>query len=135
MDKLSTAMDYPKVALCGLHMRADGGNIVADFRAFSVARCEAAKLMTTHDANDVDRLRSLGATLIVCRIYEDLSNRIVTSQQFVSWQIGQDTSMRRMYARGVRHFEIVNEPNLIPEGFGKSWHNGNSFSAWFVLVA
>src|SRR6185369_8322485 len=38
------------------------------------------------------------------------------------------------YSRGVRYFEIHNEPNLVPEGWTQSWNDGQAFGAWFVDV-
>ena len=126
--------DYPSVSLKGLHGRADGGNAFADFECIRVGKVEAFKLMTTMPADDVDRARQAGATFFVCRIYEDLNNRIVTPEQFANWQLSPDSSMRRMYAKGVRHFEVANEPNLKQEGMWQSWNNGVSFGIWFVDV-
>ena len=38
------------------------------------------------------------------------------------------------YSRGVRYFEVHNEPNLVPEGWTQSWSDGQSFGAWFLDV-
>ncbi len=42
--------------------------------------------------------------------------------------------MERLYDRGVRYFEVHNEPNLNVEGFGACWSNGDQFESWFLRV-
>lgn len=127
-------MTFPDVCLVGLHARSDGGNQPADFQAAKVGKVEAVKLMTTHPPEDVDRFREAGVTFFIARIYEDLSNRVISPDDFVRWQEAPNSSMRRLYAKGIRHWEIHNEPNLVQEGLGKSWTDGYAFAAWFIRV-
>lgn len=122
-------------ALVGLHMRTDGGNTDADFLAAKTANIEAFKWLSVHPIEDVRRAkREFPHALHICRIYENLNGRHVTPQDFASWQTGPDTSMRRMYAEGVRLFEIGNEPNLVQEGWTQSWQHGAEFAWWFIEV-
>ena len=45
----------------------------------------------------------------------------LTPAEFAQWSI---ESMPAFYERGVRHFEIHNEPNLRLEGWQQSWQDG-----------
>jgi hypothetical protein len=118
--------------LVGLHGRADGRMQPSDFEVVRIAKIEAVKLLDTADPNDVNVLKSMKPDMfILVRLFEDFRNRIISANDFVSWKIG---AIRPFYDRGVRHFEIHNEPNLIQEGLGSSWMNGFGFTNWFNSV-
>ncbi|NDJ36977.1 MAG: hypothetical protein GYB64_20180, partial [Chloroflexi bacterium] len=57
--------------------------------------------------------------------------RAVRAGDFAEW-VSPD--MERFYERGVRHFEVHNEPNLTAEGFGLSWNTGQEFGEWMLEV-
>lgn len=42
--------------------------------------------------------------------------------------------MTRAYNAGVRYFEVHNEPNLVPEGLGVNWLDGEGFARFFNTV-
>jgi murein DD-endopeptidase MepM/ murein hydrolase activator NlpD len=95
--------------------------------------------MTTHPPDNIDGFRNVGVTFFITRIYEDLRGRAPSPAEFVAWQSAPDSSMRRHYARGVRYFEIGNEPNLAFEGLRSvglngAWGNGAEFGQWFLAV-
>jgi GH25 family lysozyme M1 (1,4-beta-N-acetylmuramidase) len=121
----------------GLHGRADGRMQPADFQVVQSARVEAVKLMSTADPNDVDRLRAIDSRmLIVVRGFVDFRNRVITAQDFAQTMAGD---LAPFYAKGIRHFEVHNEPNLADEGLivpGRvgSWADGAQFGAWFTAV-
>ena len=122
----------PSTCLVGLHGRADGRLQPADLELVRVGRIEAVKLLTTAAPEDVDALRAINPDIfLMVRLYADFSNRRVTPAEFATWLAPE---MAPFYQRGLRHYEIHNEPNLIKEGLGKSWNNGAGFAAWFIDV-
>ncbi len=118
--------------LAGVHGRADGRLEAADFEVVAQARLEAVKLLTSAAPEDVDRLRAINPQMfIMVRLFADFRNRVVSADDFVSWMAGD---MRGFYERGVRYYEIHNEPNLRPEGWTVSWQDGREFGAWWLAV-
>lgn len=118
--------------LVGLHGRADGPNQEADFRVYQTARMEAVKLTSTARPEEVDRLKSINSNMfIMVRLFADFRGRVVRSDDFARWL---EPDMRNFYNRGVRYFEIHNEPNLQIEGWKFSWQDGTQFNAWYLDV-
>ncbi len=118
--------------LAGLHGRADGRLQDADFAVIAQARVEAVKLLSSAAPEDVDRLRALNPQMfILVRLFADFKGRVVRAEDFATW-LSYD--MSQFYQRGVRHFEIHNEPNLKLEGWTVSWQNGREFAAWWLTV-
>lgn len=122
----------PGHCLAGVHGRADGRLQDADYPALAVGRVEAVKLMSTAAVEDVDRLRAFNSRIfLMVRLFASFDNRHVRPDEFVSW-LAPD--MQGFYQRGLRYFEIHNEPNLRPEGWTSSWNNGREFGNWFLDV-
>ena len=122
----------PALCLVGLHGRADGPLQDADYTAINTARIEAVKLLTTAQPANVDRLRADNPRVfILMRLFASFDGRVVRSDEFANWM---QSEMGPFYDRGVRYFEIHNEPNLRPEGWTQSWANGAEFGAWFLDV-
>lgn len=122
----------PGFCLVGVHGRADGRMQNADYPALTQARVEAVKLMSTAAPEDVDRLRAFNSRIfLMLRLFASFDGRRVRPDEFVSW-LAPD--MQPFYQRGVRYFEIHNEPNLRPEGWTSSWNNGREFGDWFLDV-
>jgi murein DD-endopeptidase MepM/ murein hydrolase activator NlpD len=122
----------PAFCLVGLHGRADGPLQDADYTIINQARIEAVKLLTTAQPANVDRLRSDNPRVfLLVRLYAAFDGRVVRSDEFAQWAIGD---MAPFYDRGLRYFEVHNEPNLRPEGWTQSWAGGQEFGAWFLDV-
>lgn len=116
----------------GVHGRADGRMQPADFQAVAISKSNAVKLLSTAAPEDVDALKAIDPNiLIVVRLYSDFSQRIVSPGDFISWVKGD---VENFYTKGVRNFEIHNEPNLKAEGNGLSWNGGAQFAIWFESV-
>lgn len=135
---LSAAVPSPKFdwpyakCLVGVHGRADGRLEAADFDVVVQARLEAVKLLSSAAPEDVDRLRAINPGIFVLvRLFTDFRNRVVSPEDFVSWVVDD---LRHFYERGVRHYEIHNEPNLRVEGWTVSWQNGREFGDWWLAV-
>jgi hypothetical protein len=133
MPALPAAYPWPPgYCLVGVHGRADGRMQEADYPALSAGRAEAVKLMSTAAPEDVDRLRTFNSRIfLMVRLFASFDNRTVRPDEFVSW-LAPD--MNAFYQRGVRYFEIHNEPNLRPEGWTTSWNDGHEFGNWFIDV-
>lgn len=124
---------YPwprSVCLAGLHGRADGPLQDADLTVVRLARIEAVKLMSTARPENVDALRAIQPDMfILVRLMASFQQRVVRPADFVSWL---EYDLRQFYARGVRYFELHNEPNILGEGWTYSWQNGREFNTWFL---
>jgi murein DD-endopeptidase MepM/ murein hydrolase activator NlpD len=122
----------PGYCLVGLHGRADGPLQASDYGPVGQARVEAVKLLSTARPEDVDQLRALNSRVfILLRMYASFDGRKVSSADFASWMVGD---LAPFYSRGLRYFEVHNEPNLVPEGWTQSWSDGQAFGAWFADV-
>lgn len=131
----TAAVSYPwppGMCLVGVHGRADGPLQEADFGPINTARIEAVKLLTSAQAQNVDRLKTDNPRVfLLVRLFASFDGRVVRSDEFAQWMIGD---MAPFYDRGIRHFEVHNEPNLRPEGWTQSWADGQQFAAWFIDV-
>jgi hypothetical protein len=122
----------PGFCLVGLHGRTDGPLEPPDHVVIGQARIEAVKLLSTARPPDVDALRAQNPnTFILMRMFASFVGRIVTAKEFAGWMAGD---LAPFYAKGVRYFEVHNEPNLVPEGWTWSWASGQEFGAWFIEV-
>lgn len=121
--------------LVGVHGRADGPLEDPDYAPLEAARVEALKVLVNARPENVDRCRALMEApdlFLLVRLFADFQDgRVVPAEQFAEWQ---KHDMERLYIKGLRHFEVHNEPNLNLEGFGASWRNGNEFEDWFLQV-
>ncbi len=121
----------------GLHGRADGRMQTPDFQAVRDARAEAVKLMSTADPADFDKLQAIDSKIFVMvRCFADFRNRVLPAQDFAHSMAGD---LAPFYAKGIRHFEVHNEPNTPIEGLRLpghvgSWADGAEFGNWFTAV-
>lgn len=128
-DPIEFAWQYGR-CLVGLHGRADGPLLDPDIPLIKNARIEAVKLLSNAPPEDVDRLLKLDPEMfIMARLFASFRDRVVSAADFTSW-IEHD--MGELYERGVRFFEIHNEPNLQYEGWHNSWPDGHQFGHWFL---
>ena len=96
------------------------------------ARIEAVKFLSSAQPADVDQVRALRPdAFFMVRMFAGFNNRIVTPADFCSWM---EYELKPFYERGVRYFEVHNEPNLQIEGWGYTWQDGRQFAAWFIDV-
>jgi len=122
----------PGYCLVGVHGRADGPLQPADYAQVATGRVEAVKLLSDAQPSDVDQLRTLNPRVfLLMRMYASFNGRKVSSADFASWMAGD---LAPFYSRGLRYFEVHNEPNLEPEGWTQSWNDGAAFGAWFMDV-
>lgn len=118
--------------LVGVHGRTDGPMQDADFEAVRVSNVEAVKLLTWARPEDIDRLRQIRPDVF---ILARLMTKIGAPNQFSDFFVGEvGQHMANFYARGIRYFELHNEPNLTLEGWRSSWQNGGDFARFFLEV-
>jgi murein DD-endopeptidase MepM/ murein hydrolase activator NlpD len=131
-----TAADYPwppRMCLSGVHCRA-GEPVMheADYAALQPARLEAVKLLTWTLTEELDRLRAFNPNYFVLA---RLMTKIGAPNQFSDFFVSEVVNdMARFYERGVRYFEVHNEPNLTMEGWKSSWQDGRDFNRFFLEV-
>lgn len=119
-------------SLVGLHGRADGPMQEADFELVRVGNIEAVKLVSTAPPENTDRLRQINPNMfIMVRLFAAFQNRQVSAADFANWL---EHDMSRFYDRGIRYFEVHNEPNLQIEGWTHSWNDGAQFGSWLIDV-
>lgn len=130
-------------ALAGLHGPAEPWADKWNDQAFQIiqqGRMEAVKILASADllvrgeetvTKIIDRLHAVGVGFILARLFFQFDDPH-TPQDFVECVA---PAARCLFARGVQHFEVHNEPNLhMPggqEGMWRSWQNGREFGAFF----
>ncbi len=104
------------------------------------ARLDAVKVLTLADPDEnramIDILRqSLGDSIhVMARLFfdvDDENRRKFSPGAFVEFVKGAALAL---YEKGVRDYEVHNEPNLSYEGWGFNWPDGASFSNWYREV-
>ena len=131
-----TAAGYPWPAgacLAGVHGRA-GEPVMrdVDYAALQQARLEAVKLLTWTLPGEIDRVRAQNPGVF---ILARLMTKIGAPNQFSDFFVSEvQDHMAGFYARGIRYFEIHNEPNLTLEGWRSSWQDGREFNRFFLEV-
>lgn len=118
--------------LVGIHGRADGRLQPFDIDVISRSKVQAVKLLSSAAPDDVLRVKAVKSDMFVLvRLFASINRRMVSPSDFVSF-VSKEAA--EFYRRGVRHFEVHNEPNLIAEGLGDSWVNGVGFGLWYKAV-
>jgi hypothetical protein len=118
--------------LVGVHGRADGPLQPADFAAVQASQVEAVKLLTWARPEDIDQLRQIRPDIF---ILARLMTKIGAPNQFSDFFVSEvQSQMAAFYARGIRYFEVHNEPNLRSEGWLSSWQDGHDFARFFLEV-
>ncbi len=122
----------PGKCLVGAALRPDGMATEADYQVVQHARLEAVRLLSSTPDEVVDRLREINPSLfLLVTLTADFSQGEVSPAAFVQ-QIGGD--MARFYAKGVRYFEVHQQPNLQSQGWVRTWRDGAAFAEWFQTV-
>ncbi len=122
----------PGVCLIGVTANPGGTFSEADARAIREARLEAVLLRRDTPTTAVLRMRQINPSIfLVATLNENLSGEPVSPATFAA-RVGND--LGRLYAQGVRYFEVQPEPNLQINGWQRSWASGVYFGGWFSEV-
>lgn len=103
-----------------------------DLELVRAADLEAVQIEARESPENVALLRQIRpGMLVVARLTADLSVGPVSPANFVS-EVSED--LKRMAVAGVNYFEVMNQPNLQPSGWGRAWRSGYEFGDWFEDV-
>ena len=133
-------------AMAGLHGPTEAWVDRWDDEAINTvreAKIEAVKLLASNDLlvfgapkvhELVDRLRGAGVKFILARLFSQFGERR-KEEDFVN-DVGP--AAQALFAKGVKYFEVHNEPNLnLPhsrEGMFVQWQDGAGFADFYVNV-
>jgi hypothetical protein len=122
----------PEKCLVGAHLRIGGGAEEQDFSLVQQADLEAVVVDLTEPTETLERLRDIRPGIfILASVIADLSDAPVAPGDY-SQVVRVD--VERLYAEGVRYFQLQPNPNLQSEGWGRSWIDGREFAEWFLEV-
>lgn len=122
----------------GLHFRADPDANVspAEYNEQQILINEGgntAKLLHAHPQSVFETVCNQRPTVLVIRVFQTgWENRVVTAQNFFDWTVHELIQrVNLVRSRGITPvIEVHNEPNLVQEGLGLSWEDGNKFGIW-----
>lgn len=122
----------PDHCLYGLHGRVGGPLTAEDLELIQGSRLEAIKLDRSETLTTVGALQQDDPSrMLAIRLNGDFSADPVGPQEFTT-QVLED--VQRFYGAGVRHFELLSNPNLQSDGWGRSWRDGYEFAHWWLEV-
>ena len=122
-------------ARIGLHAAADPDISDAEIQEFTLFRPGIIKLLSFHDPDAIRKLRNNhpDAKWIV-RAFLDFGGRSISPQQFFNDTISDmKRTMALLQGQDVV-IELHNEPNILPEGLGSSWNDGQEFAIWWLRL-
>ena len=117
----------------GLHASADPTISDAEIAAFATFRPGIIKLLSFHDPAAIQKLAAAhpNASWIV-RAFLNFGGHSISPQQFFDFTINDvRRTLAILHGRNLV-VELHNEPNLVAEGLGASWADGNEFSHWWL---
>jgi lysozyme len=132
-------------ALPGLHGPADPGWgwVPPAFDAITQSKVHAVKVLAPDvQLADLAGLHGVnGGPFILARLFNAQMGQQQgdgTPEAAALWFANQvadpgdgNSPMNRAYNAGVRYFEVHNEPNLVAEGLGTNWADGDGFARFF----
>lgn len=120
----------------GLHASADPGISAVEIQEFKLARPDLIKVQSFNAPARIKELsQAFPNAQWIVRAFLDFGGRAITADQFFTDTISD--VRRTLDAIGPKlktevAVELHNEPNLVAEGWGKSWQTGRNFSNWFI---
>jgi len=118
--------------LLGACGRVGGSLLEEDYACIQAARLEAMLLPMEEGEKAVARLRAINpAMLIAVTLSHDLSSDPVSPQAFVQ---AVRPHLERWAVAGILHFQVHTNPNLLRQGWRRTWQSGSEFAAWFSQV-
>lgn len=118
-------------ALFGLHMSATGWISQEEIDMAKLAQIEAAKLLSSSPQESVSKTNSIDTMKsAIVRTYLDFGGRNISPEQFAQWTLSDTRRTINSLVGRSMFIELHNEPNLVSEGMGSSWADGNQFALW-----
>lgn len=127
-------------ALKGVHSPADPGAWAYTqpvLNAIERTHMDAVFVLCPEaDPATIDKIRAQGVSFIAARLFAHMGERRGdTIEQRANWFIAEvKQSAIALYAKGIRYYQLHNEPNLLIEGLGSNWNNGIEFAQFFSYV-
>jgi hypothetical protein len=119
----------PERCLLGACGRVGGKLGEEDLACIQSARLEAMLLPMEEDDRVIARLRAIHpAMLVVVTLSQDFSGTPVTPDGFAQ---AVRPHLERWAAAGVVHFQLHTNPNLLRQGWRRTWQSGLEFAGWF----
>lgn len=120
-------------ARIGLHASADPDISEEEHREFANLRPGIIKVLSMHSADDIARLAAANKDAHwIVRAFLSFGGRHITPGQFVNDTIKDvRRALDQLSGRNVV-VELHNEPNVIKEGLGSSWSDGDAFEKWWL---
>ncbi len=119
----------------GLHAAADPDISDEEVHEFTLFRPGIIKLLSFHDPVAIRKLAANhpDAKWIV-RAFLDFGGRSISPQQFFNDTISDmKRTMDLLKGKDVV-IELHNEPNILTEGLGSAWDNGEEFATWWLRL-
>ncbi|MCX6070777.1 MAG: M23 family metallopeptidase [Chloroflexi bacterium] len=118
--------------LLGACGRVGGSLQEEDFACIQSARLDAMLLPMEEDEKAAARLRAINpAMLIAVTLSQDFSGAPVSPEGFVQ---AIRPHLARWAVAGVVHFQVHTNPNLLRQGWRRTWQSGSEFAGWFSQV-
>jgi hypothetical protein len=116
----------------GLHASADPHISEAEHAEFVAMRPGIIKVLSFHSAEAIALLaQNHPAATWIVRAFLDFGSRAISPEQFFNDTIS-DVSRALTVLKGKEVvLELHNEPNVVAEGFQRSWADGVAFSNWW----
>jgi hypothetical protein len=116
--------------LIGAHGRVGGVLSSEDLEAVKTARLEAVKVSLRESKETIEKLRSINpGMLLVARIEGESWEKAIDARELAK---SIDADLGRLYRQGIRHFEVLSNPNLFVRGWTSCWRDGREFGQWFL---
>jgi hypothetical protein len=118
--------------LLGTGGRVGGRLQEEDYACIQSGRLDAVLLPMEEDEKAVARLRAINpAMLIGVTLSQDFSGGPVSLEDFV--QVVRP-HLERWAVAGVVHYQVHTNPNLLRQGWRRTWQSGSEFAGWFSQV-
>lgn len=105
---------------------------VSDLDVLQRARVEAVKFSTPVLPSEIEKVQTINPNLFVLVNLKPVAGPGRLSPIEFARRV-EDNGLA-LYAKGIRYYEIHNEPNLVTEGLGTNWRDGYEFGQWFLEV-
>jgi murein DD-endopeptidase MepM/ murein hydrolase activator NlpD len=118
--------------LLGACGRVGGSLLDEDYTCIQNARVEAVLLQMEETEKAVARLRAIHPSMLVAvTLSQDLSGAPVSPEDFCQ---AVRPHLERWAAAGMVHFQVHTNPNLLRQGWRRTWQSGSEFAGWFSRV-
>ena len=119
----------------GLHAAADPDITDEEVLEFELFRPGIIKVLSFHDPTAIRKLASNHPeSKWIVRAFLDFGGRSISPQQFFNDTVSDmKRTMDVLQGRDVV-IELHNEPNILPEGLGLSWDDGQEFATWWLRL-